>query len=317
MSDGKYLLLLTIKYAAIALAIFLVQAFPYAGIFLMVAGGPFLIGILFNIYLIHIIFGTLSQRRSRWLLAIPVASYSLSAALGVYSDLMAYRWLQDKNLIQIETNIPNSVRHITFDPWNKLDGSNLEDSSGVFRPEDLDFSINLFLAIETNSKRGQTLKFLSNARPYCFHEKNSVRIGDRCFESNEAEIPTSFLRIGGPRYLRGSPDPSQWPPPTFNWGTVYFGYTNIVLHHDGKQVLVGRLGGGVIRKLSYLPFPTAGCGLNSAAPSWNCFGSFVMAWRSENVGFHPSVVGSSPDTAAILMTALRQLRGGNALRGSI
>jgi hypothetical protein len=311
MSDGEYLFSLTAKYAALALAVFLLQVFPYTGIFLMAAGGPFIIGIIFNVYLIHIILNTLSHRRSLWLLAIPAACYSLSAALGIYSDIMAYLWLRDKNLVQIESNIPDSVRHITFDPWNKLDGSNLEDSNGIFRPENLGFDINLFLAIKTNPKRGQTLKFLSNASPYCSHEKNSVRIGNRCFGSIESDIPTSFLRIGGPRYLGGNSEPSQWPPPTFNWGTVFFGYTNLVLHHDGKQVLVGRLGGGLIRKLSYFPFPTAGCALNSAAPSWNCFGSFVMAWREQKVGFYPSVLGSSSETATILMTALKQLRGGS------
>jgi hypothetical protein len=101
-----------------------------------------------------------------------------------------------------------------------------------------------------------------------------------------------------------SPPPLQYP-----WGRLFFEETNIVLHDNGGQEVVGKLRGGIIRKLPYLLLPAVSCvGLFTHARD-ACGGTWFMAHRDQQIGFFPGVTGSSDATVPLLMDALIRLRG--------
>lgn len=85
--------------------------------------------------------------------------------------------------------------------------------------------------------------------------------------------------------------------------------TKVIWHDAGRTEQLGVLWGGLLRKNAYVLFPSAGCALISSTPKWSCFWQVLQRWREEHVGFFPGVSGSSSESAAVLMSALRQVRG--------
>lgn len=215
-------LALTACYAVVIAAIFLLQYFPYTGIFLMMVGASRWIGVVVHIFILHIAFEALTRRLPRWMLIVPGLFYTAGVGLGLYSDVMVHCWKGAQEWLRIDKQIPADVRFLVFEPWNMVEGANINDPKGAFRPATLGYEL-AWVALRPNwgVRENTRLVFHSPADPWCFRRGEQVwKIGDRCFKKEAIERPAAFLRIGGAPKLEGPSDPVQWPPPRFFWGTT-------------------------------------------------------------------------------------------------
>src|SRR6185503_913849 len=104
------------------------------------------------------------------------------------------------------------------------------------------------------------------------------RIGDRCYVAVSIPAPDKFLRIGGAMQSMETQTISP-PPLEYPWGKVFLEETNIVLHDNGRQEVVGKLRGALVRKLPYFFLPAFSCtGLFAQARN-KCGGTWFMTSR--------------------------------------
>ncbi len=287
------------RYAVAIAVVFLLQLFPVTGIFLMMLLAILWIGAIVQLFMLQVSVEALTWRMPMTMLVVPAAFYAAGIGLGLYSDVMAARWGASQEWLRIDKQIPADVHYVTFEPWNLIVGTSLDDPKGIFRPETLGFEL-----IRIGRENVRLVMVDSPNDPQCRGQK-LLKIGDRCFKAEPIERPAVFLRIGTFDWER---DPGWSPPPNYFWGEIHKKPFNLVLHEHGGQDRVGRLQGATIDKPIYVIFPIAGCALISSRAAWECDWSFTLKLRQQFVGFWPSVNGASPDTPSLLMAALRQLR---------
>jgi hypothetical protein len=261
--DNTTLSGLTLKFALAAVVVIGIQSFPVSAIITMPLMGFYWLGAIVNLYMVSIAYAVFTGRLPRRALVIPVVFYALGLSAGVYSDVMAWRWASRQTFLEEHGTVPTDVRYVAFNPFNKM--MTFYPLSGALRPEKAGFS---FAALRFPSKfnHSSNCEWLpvevpekiscTAARLNAAYEGGPVhRIADRCYIPVSIPPPDKFLRVGGPMRTDDPQTESASPPPLqFPWGTIFFDETNIVLHDGKKQDVVGKLRGGLIRKLPYF-FP--------------------------------------------------------------
>ena len=297
---------LTKRYALVCAAIFGLQYLPPTGIFLLFLGGFLWIGVIVHIYVLHVSALAVGGAVSRWFLALPIAFYGAGLATGLYSDSMAADWKSKQAWAEIDGTVPSAVGHLAFLPWLPPHDPRLPDPGRAFRPEDLGFEMVLIPVYSKNREaRIRRLVFHSDAPAGCPRTEGPMReLGGRCFREEAIEEPEAFLLVD----IKANWIPEE-PQPEHAWGSVLVKTTKVVLHEAGGTERLGVLRGALIRKNAYVLFPSAGCTLVSSGPDWSCSWQVLPRWRKEPVGFLAGTSRNSPDSAAILMSALRQARG--------
>jgi hypothetical protein len=287
-------------YALIAAAVFVLQWIPQTGIFLMLLLGMFWIGVLVHAFMIQITVMSIVGALPRPILILPATFYAAGLAWGLSSEIPASRWQSQQQWLRIDKQIPPQTRDLSFtNPINHV-GLELMHQDSAFRPERFGFEL---FATERPYHR---LIFRSDANPWC--PSGQVVLGDRCFATEPIERPSSYVLIGQ-SVFGGSEGDCPTGVLKFWWATIYPDCEPIKLLTGESTDIIGRLTGAVIRKRSYLLFPTAGCALLDSPPGWPCQWYLSPLWRDAYVGYHMSPNGSSPTAASILMSALAQLRG--------
>lgn len=83
---------------------------------------------------------------------------------------------------------------------------------------------------------------------------------------------------------------------------------SFTLVHEGKELRTYRTAS--IRRLLPYPLPRIGCGLNSAAPSWDCFAVFATKlYRLDDVPYELADAGAKNPIAIMLGIQPRQFEG--------
>jgi hypothetical protein len=286
---------LTLRYLAVVVAAIVLQSIPIVGLIAALALAFLWIGIGLHVYALKIAYDCVTGRLPHAYLVVPACLYGAGIATGLYSDIRASRWAAAQQWMEVDQAVPAEVTRLKFEPWNEIE--HLHDSSGVFRPEQLGFDIVSYHPIGGN----RIYVYDSKARPYCYHVKGGSQVGDRCYRREGTKFVGEYVEIRNASKLV--------EPRKLNWATLYEGEKDIVLHGDGKERVVGHLRSAIVRKLPYVLLPTIGCGqLFSSSGKFACDYSFTFLSRDTYVGFFNSGLGSSEQSAPLLMGALERLR---------
>lgn len=106
----KIFSLASTRILGIAALLYLVQVFPYTGILLMFAGGPFWVGLLIELYFVVLFFEARSGKIPRWLMAVPVL------ALAAYYGVFAWQRLVEIPGVEAQLRRDNSRLVLRYDP---------------------------------------------------------------------------------------------------------------------------------------------------------------------------------------------------------
>ena len=272
-----------IFFAATAV-VFVLQAIPVVGIFLMFMLAMFWSVLLINAGMIGTAIEALTGRVSRWWLVLPVAFYG-----GYYAFASAdHATLRNLNGIYAAAN---GKVAIPFSPDRHALVFTGDGNGGSWYTQNyvlpVAFSRNKNYPEGHRSNRMMPNEVcgmvrrnpaLSAAQIWTFGFHDGDAIGSRKMEKQFCDL--------------GMPERPVLPAVTVarkeervHEGTLpVTRVTTIVTMPDGK---IFTLLGGVAAPLSWLPMPVIGCGLNSGAPSWDCSAAF---WRN---GFTPIVPGNT------------------------
>jgi hypothetical protein len=296
---------ITANYVAVCGGVFALQLVPIIGsYFKILLFGGFWLGIIVNLYFTHIIIERAAWRIPRWCVALPLFYFGAGICAGLYSDLMTSRWINKQLWLHIDRTIPTTVQYLAFEPTNLIAGDNLGGDI-AFHSEEFGFQLIRVMRDATNRRNFDRLVEASNARPPCTHVgRDAWRIADSCYRLESMWAPPSWLVIGE-KLNEESPEISL----LHSWGRLYPTKRAIAVHTQDRKDIIGSLSGAAIRKHSYYPFPFIVC--DSERARWNCEWSFLAPWgRLVGAGFAPGSP-AGPDTAPLLTSAFKQLRGAN------
>ena len=235
-----------------AAGLFILQAFPLTGFFLMFVGAVIINGWLILLALLAMFTEALTGRVSRWLVLVPIV------AVGGYYTLLAYEWSRLPTLPQA-AGLEETADGLVYDPaqheidWRKTNPNYLLARYKV--PRVYDVGAQTFRIVgETRSC--EKISNRVNAAGVPIGIKPPTMEQFFCFSTVDASVPASRLIAFEERYSR---------PVVSGVPTVV---QSVTAHLDDRDI--GRtftLNADVLR-----PFPQllVGCGLNSAAAKWEC-----------------------------------------------
>lgn len=255
----------------LTLIVFLLQVFPYTGIFLMIVGGAFWSVIFINAGMLALIVEAALGRVSRlWLLA-PLIWFGGYAGL----HLLSQRQLSG---LQEELVTHNASQKLAFAAGHE--SLVLENASYVISASDLVQNYAIAAAYEKSREARERVSRLSlnedcrrlsgdpaaqgaGVSTFWFHED---------FGKGRRLVP-GLCTISGPENGK-----SQRVTVVAERRSV----PGFLLPHERITLTVRRSEGGAItllaataHPLKRFPMPVLGCALNSGAPSWNCFAQFM------------------------------------------
>jgi hypothetical protein len=104
------------NYALVAAAVFLLQWFPIPvlGAFVMLAFGIFWIGAIVHLFMLDVTVQVFLGRLPRSILIIPATFYAAGLAVGLSSDIPAWRWQSGQQWFEIDKQIPADTHGLTF-----------------------------------------------------------------------------------------------------------------------------------------------------------------------------------------------------------
>ena len=249
-------------------ALYLLQLFPYTGIFLMIVGGPLLTGLLVHVFLIAMVVESLLLRIPRGLIIIPICAY------GGYYAIYALQTLEiSRTSAQLRSANPGKL--FDFDPdKHSLVTANAQGFVSTH-------AIPVAYEVNAQIKPERYLSFRLMPRDQC-----NIRDSQNRFQ--QWGFPNAWTGPRKPCLLRYSQAPEhqeivvEKSAEKPGWTRKNVGARNkpeiaIETHRlivDGRPLGVYKTAS--IERLPRLPFLIIGCALNSGAPKWQCFASF---WR--------------------------------------
>ncbi|MDB5569595.1 MAG: hypothetical protein JWN93_778 [Hyphomicrobiales bacterium] len=263
--------------------LFVLQAIPIVGIFLMFALAMFWSVALVNAGMLGVAFEAAVGRVSRWWLALPVVFYGgyLAVAAQDHATLRRLSAAYEAANARVATGFDPAREALVFE----------KDGSGPWLTQNyalpVAYSVNdrfpegflshrmMDSAICTQVREAPALG-AAFVHAFGFHDGDGVRnnrIEKRFCALSMPERPELAL-------VRVSRQETKTRAATLPITRV----ATTVSTPDGRRF---ELLGGVAAPLSWIPMPVMGCGLNSGAPSWDCSAGF---WRK---GFTPIVSGAT------------------------
>lgn len=288
--------------------VLLVQLWPTTGIFLMILGGPYWSVILINLGFVLMAADAWQGRLPRAMLLFPAlwfGGYEVAATVS--------HWQATRGNAAIAA--ANTGKTIAFDPGSqdlllepdRMDTNNGSSLSVDAMVENFTLDRAYFVA---DQRQGKTRSRWIEQRDcpdrsgagvvddVVWNRPNSTN-PDRpglmifaqklCLFSGEASPKKPVVRI------RPQPQVGRYDDPQGSQDIL-------IAAPDGKQI---RLQSGFFRPLTWLPQPVIGCGLDSGAPAWRCFGGFVREpLYSPNADLTPN----GPDDVVARALGLRKAR---------
>ena len=259
--------------------VFLLQAFPLTGIFLMFLLAPFWSVPLINLGMIGIALEALTRQVSwRWLI-VPIGFYGIYYAVAAadHQTLAALTAQYDSANAKVAVPFDPATQALVFD----------DDNSGAV------FVQNYRLPVVYNANRNypegfRSSRMIDNAVCTSLRDNKALspagvyttwfHDGDDIYHQ---KFEKRFCNIGMPErptlpLVRVARREDKILSVTLPITRV----TRSVTTPDGKRF---ELLGGVAAPLSWIPMPVMGCMLDSGTPAWRCSAGF---WRS---GFTPIV----------------------------
>ncbi len=268
----------------LAVLIFLLQLFPYTGIFLMMLAAPFWSVILINLGFILMAWDAWRGPARRWLMIFPIFWFG-----GYLAATSISHWQVSRYATSIEAG--NAGQRIAFDPARQdvviVPDSHDSSNGSKLRIETLVDDFGLDRAYQQISYSPDGYRSYSLFKMVC---PTSI------VKNNDDGTTTTYLhptdrqgyRIRGARDLcivQGSQAPQRpvvrvWPQPQVGgYGDGLISQDITIEPTDGPRV---RLRSGWALPLTWLPQPVIGCGLDSGTPAWRCIAS--MAQQSARRG---------------------------------
>lgn len=262
---------------AATLIVYLVQLFPYTGIFLMFLLAPFWSVVLVNLGFAGIVFEVVTGRVSKeWLLA----------PLFYFGGYIVFAWQSHLTFdnLDAELRAANSGKTIVFDPASHalvLGGSN--ENSGSASTLVKKFDIPVAYEENKNFKPYAHIAHRLAGKETCERIRKDGSYGKsgiHAFGVIERNSNSYGALVEGICSYYAPEDPTlpriiittKADKPVNTWLLTYTLYrTTITDDAKGKSI---ELLTASASPYSYFPMPVAGCGLNSGKPSWDCFHGF-------------------------------------------
>ena len=254
--------------------VYLLQRFPYTGIFLMILGAMLWSVVLINLGFIGIGVEAITGRVSRAWLILPLLYFG-TYYLAYYKDQAALAALR-KSFVE-----HNAGKSLPFDQARQ--DLLFEKGKGDFHPSPFEF-VRRFGVKRTYSSDGR-VHFMGNSEACALLRGNDVfrsaGIHSSGFYTDERvgrRRPTGFCSI----YAPGKPElPTvrvRSDERTEKEGLAVR-KQEVRIRDEASQAEV-ELWAGSASPLRAFPMPAMGCALNSGAPSWDCFAGFMRKTES-------------------------------------
>lgn len=292
----RRLLPYSLAFFVATLCVFFLQLIPIIGIFLM-----FMLAMAWSIFLVNagmigVAFEAALGQVSRWWLILPVAFYGTYWYVATVERVT----LQRVSASQEEFNAGVTAG---FDPSrNALVLDYEEDAAWLTQ--------NYALPVAYEANKNLPEGFLSHRMvdsSVCTKVRESPAMGAAGVDTWVLSDDISHRWGSKERFcdLRMPEKPelpvvrvSHQREQTYSGTLPVIQTTTTIITPDGSSV---RLLSGAATPLSWFPRPILGCGLNSAAPKWECFAQF---WREDLTPILPGDAGHNLDSV-LLARALR------------
>lgn len=258
-------------FFAAAAAVFLLQVFPYTGLFLMFVLAPFWSVPLINLGFVGLAVEALWRRVPRWWVALPLLWFGgYAIAAGLEHRLVA---LERERL-----KLQNEKVTLPFDPANNdlvVSGSGLSDEpSKVLRNFEVPVVYSYSGPVAVSHRAHRIIGF-----------KDAARLKHRPTDTTLPIVSESIIEGHPPRISRRIaeiiyPDDPTRPTVTFKLGERRSGrLERVPIHYVhieawGLSGARAKLTAGYASPLPWLPMPLAGCFLNSGPGKWECAAEF-------------------------------------------
>jgi hypothetical protein len=250
---------------AMAVIAYLLQVFPFTGIFLMMLGGPFWPGLLLHIFLIALLVEAATGRVWRILAVVPLIAYG-----GYYAIYFQQQAAIDAKMAELRATNPGQI--MEFDPA-RFSLVQARDAQGISPSQ---------YAIPVVYIRREDIK------PQGYEAISLVR-KDQCNFPRDSQARVQTYGVHGPGpggamvfkrnlcELRYPEAPKNTIVEIVHSGTTLTrlmhgedsGEDRAELRIDGRRKGIYRT--SYMRRLSTLPWLIAGCTLIDSAPAWKCF----------------------------------------------
>jgi len=263
------------------LALFLLQAFPLTGFFLMFMAAAYWSAVLINIGMIGTIIEVVSGSRSKWYLLVPITFYVLGAGIFV-QEIVA------RAILKSEMQTHNEQVVVSFDP-NRQNLVFEDYSPALILVRE--FGLQSFFA--GGFRGSDELRFFQLApKQICEDLKNSsadqnsdLHILDKIFHVNSHEgsyeTPKNYCLLSIP----GHPEKPAIRVSSSNLtsnqqiGTLPVRQTQILIGTTEEKSFAVRAAEASV--IYPVPLPYMGCFLNSAASGWECVSGFLRGdWKA-------------------------------------
>lgn len=268
------------------------QVIPFTGVFLIFLAAPVWTGLLIHVFLIALAVEALIGRMPRWTLAVPIVAYSAYAGLYVFESVAVIR-------TEARLRAANSGLVLAFDPAQH---SLVTPSAATFvRSHRIPVAYTLVPDLKPEGVRA----FRLVTGDQCKLDRGSFgRIYSSGVSAPQStrSFACSLVALEKPPYAVISVTKASTPVWMLRPGEI---------HEEANEVsfngqVIGRYKSASISRLSLLPFPIVGCGLNSGAAKWQCFAGFSRSLIELNV-VPPSVDSLRFDTPESVMLGIPKL----------
>lgn len=263
-----------IFFAATAV-LFVLQAFPFTGVFLMVLAAPLWSIVLVNAGVVGVgVEAALGKVNRAWLL-LPLAWFGGYSYFAAQSRQEAERVRQEMLIDNAKGALAFNARTDELVVREARSDMPFDPSSTIGFIEHYDIPIVFEKTVNDNGFGHQIVQFSAGAECEQMRERLNGRYNAdfSVFPFRENGKPVtgacilSYPRDPGPRAFR-----TTWAEQSWSRKLADFKVTTFTITAPTGEKVTRSFGQAAV--LGLLPMPVIGCALNSAAPSWPCFAAF-------------------------------------------
>jgi hypothetical protein len=266
-------------FFAIALGVFLLQLFPYTGIFLMMVMAPLWSAVLLNLGFLGLGIEALTGRVPiAWLLA-PALWYGLYALFAVQEEIRLRAEMARVKAVNsgLRVRFDPNAHDILVEPAPEGRGGQL--ASGLLHFHDIAVVYTTGDRVNVEGTRAHRLLDARTATELAPRSELSAAGVDtrpvplprgRSWETSRSLKGIVYPEEPSRPLLRVTPLPTE----RARRGTLPIAYASVDLLSPGETG-PQRLVTGTAAPLHWLPMLAAGCALDSGTPAWRCFAGFL------------------------------------------
>jgi hypothetical protein len=267
---------LSICLFAITGILFLLQLFPYTGIFLMMLGAMGWSTILINLGFIVMIIESLYRKLPRWFILFPIIYFGGYAALTIASHTEFYLLQRDATIKNQSANIPfNSEIHALV--IGKTDSM----LSGMANWMVQSYDIPVIYDKNPNFHTANHLSYRLAGKFICDKARKNFTVNTGIFTNpvyENGKMSKDLCAIRKPEdptlpiYTLTTTESSRYKAKTTDFLLPTYDITITITDPIGHEY---KLYGGTAEPFRWLPMPVIGCWLNSGAAKWECDATFM------------------------------------------